>query len=617
MKNLSKFYTVFVIALVVFGAVPSNAQSLVMGDLYVKGEVVDNYLNLEYSFDVQNTASTDQEVVFNIPIQKDVYLSNVTIALENSTLYGRVFPVNKAEEIYNETKAQNLTGAIISDFGPVYNVRFNLGALESATITFQLEGGLTRNLGEYTAVIVPSSLGLTQAIHVEISVISNRAPIVGVQLPGLQNAVYKTVTNGVLVTYDGSVPFDGITLTYGTTRYEGDSSIIGYSNGTENFFAYNLAPMLNDTGSKDGQYVFVIDRSGSMSGTPMEYVKQAFSDIINNLAETDRFNVIAFSSTGTSMWSETKLASTTNKNEAVDWVKSITATGSTNIYDPLLDALNYFGSDQTYTNGILLLSDGVPNTGTYTDRSDIVANLKANNVNEIPISTIAFGNAADEQLMSEIASTNGGVYVKVANNENAVGEILRFFQQVSGLELMGWSMSISGVKTLNNIESIGQLSDGQEVVVTGTFTTEVVIDATIQYPDQNVSTTRVLNTGLLKEEYVHVEKLWALQRISYLISQGDDEGVIDVAMYYGLVVKGYTSMVLSELLDDTERDTQTDPAFATTYTDATGGYTTTEATYKDIAGEAATTQSATSFYPALYMTLFILLAIPVLRKNRH
>ena len=617
MKNLSKFYTVFVIALVVFGAVPSNAQSLVMGDLYVKGEVVDNYLNLEYSFDVQNTASTDQEVVFNIPIQKDVYLSNVTIALENSTLYGRVFPVNKAEEIYNETKAQNLTGAIISDFGPVYNVRFNLGALESATITFQLEGGLTRNLGEYTAVIVPSSLGLTQAIHVEISVISNRAPIVGVQLPGLQNAVYKTVTNGVLVTYDGSVPFDGITLTYGTTRYEGDSSIIGYSNGTENFFAYNLAPMLNDTGSKDGQYVFVIDRSGSMSGTPMEYVKQAFSDIINNLAETDRFNVIAFSSTGTSMWLETKLASTTNKNEAVDWVKSITATGSTNIYDPLLDALNYFGSDQTYTNGILLLSDGVPNTGTYTDRSDIVANLKANNVNEIPISTIAFGNSADEQLMSEIASTNGGVYVKVANNENAVGEILRFFQQVSGLELMGWSMSISGVKTLNNIESIGQLSDGQEVVVTGTFTTEVVIDATIQYPDQTVSTTRVLNTGLLKDEYVHVEKLWALQRISYLISQGDDEGVIDVAMYYGLVVKGYTSMVLSELLDDTERDTQTDPAFATTYTDATGGYTTTEATYKDIAGEAATTQSATSFYPALYMTLFILLAIPVLRKNRH
>ncbi len=617
MKNLNKFYTVFVIALVVVGVVPSNAQSLIMGDLYVKGEVVDNYLNLEYSFDVKNTASTDQEVVFNIPIQKDVYLSNVTIELENSTLYGRVFPVNKAEEIYNETKAQNLTGAIISDYGSEYNVRFNLGALESATITFQLEGGLTRNLGEYTAVIIPSSLGLSQTIHVEISVISNRAPIVGVQLPGLQNAVYSTITNGVLVTYDGSVPFDGITLTYGTTRYEGDASIIGYSNGTENFFAYNLAPMLNDTGSKDGQYVFVIDRSGSMSGTPMEYVKQAFSDIISNLAETDRFNVIAFSSTGTSMWAETKLASATNKNEAVDWVKSISATGSTNIYDPLIDALNYFGSDQTYTNGILLLSDGVPNTGTYTDRSDIVANLKANNVNEIPISTIAFGNSADEQLMSEIASTNGGVYVKVANNENAVGEILRFFQQVSGLELMGWSMSISGVKTLNNIESIGQLSDGQEVVVTGTFTTEVIIDTTIQYPDQNVSTTRVLNTGLLKDEYVHVEKLWALQRISYLISQGDNEGVIDVAMYYGLVVRGYTSMVLSELLDDAERDTQTDPAFATTYTDGTGGYTTTEATYKDIGGEAATTQSATSFYPALYMTLSILLAIPVLRKNRH
>ncbi len=567
-----------------------------MGDLYVKGEVVDNYLSLEYSFGVQNTGSADQEVEFNIPIQKDVYLSNVTIELENSTLYGRIFPVNQAEEIYNETKAQNLTGAIISDFGSEYNVRFNLGALESATITFQLEGGLTRNLGEYTAVIVPSSLGLSQAIHVEINVISNRAPIVGVQIPGLQNAVYTTITNGVLVTYDGSVPFDGITLTYGTTRYEGDASIIGYSNGTENFFAYNLAPMLNDTGDKDGQYVFVIDRSGSMDGLPLTYVKRAFTDIINNLAETDRFNVIAFSSTGTSMWSETKVASSTNKDEAIDWVKSITATGSTNIYDPLVEALNYFGSDKTFKNGVLLLSDGVPNTGTYTETSDIVANLKANNVNEIPISTIAFGNAADEQLMSEIASTNGGVYVKVANNENAVGEILRFFQQVSGLELMGWSMSISGVKTLNNIESIGQLSDGQEVVVTGTFTTEVVIDTTIQYPDQNVSTTRVLNIGLLKEEYAHVERLWALQRISYLISQGDNEGVIDVAMYYGLVVRGYTSMVLSELIEGRE-----DIDYIST-------------TLETVA--PVTSMVQTSFDPVYLVLTTALLAIPMLRKYR-
>ena len=596
MKNRIRLLSTLVLVLIIGRGVPTSAQSLIMGDLYVEGEVVDNYLNLEYSFGVQNIASTDKEVEFTIPIQNDIYLSNVTIKLENSTLYGRVFPVNQAEEIYNETKAQNLTGAIISDLGSVYDVRFNLGAGESADVKFQLEGGLTRNLGEYTAVIVPSSLGLSQAIHVEISVISNRAPIVGVQIPGLQNAVYTTITNGVLVTYDGSVPFDGITLTYGTTRYEGDASIIGYSNGTENFFAYNLAPMLNDTGDKDGQYVFVIDRSGSMDGLPLTYVKRAFTDIISNLAETDRFNVIAFSSTGTSMWTETKLASTTNKNEAIDWVKSITATGSTNIYDPLVDALKYFGSDTTFRNGILLLSDGVPNTGTYTDTSDIVSNLKANNVNEIPISTIAFGNAADEDLMSEIASTNGGVYVKVANNENAVGEILRFFQQVSGLELMGWSMSISGVKTLNNIESIGQLSEGQEVVVTGTFTTEVVIDTTIQYPDQNVSTTRVLNTGLLREEYAHVERLWALQRISYLISQGDDEGVIDVAMYYGLVIRGYTSMVLSQLIEERE---------------GYDGITTILETVVPV-----TSMVQTSFDPVYLVLTTALLAIPMIKKYR-
>ena len=57
-------------------------------------------------------------------------------------------------------------------------------------------------------------------------------------------------------------------------------------------------------------------------------------------------------------------------------------------------------------------------------------------------------------------------------------------------------------------------------------------------------------------DHVHVEKLWAQQRISYilnLISLGDttfEEEVIQLGIYYGLVIKGYTAMIITT--DDEE-----------------------------------------------------------------
>ena len=580
MKYCKQFITLFIITLMLMVTSPSSAQTGVsVGDLYVKGKIVDNYLNLEYSFSVENKLDKAQEFSFYVPTINNIYLSNVSIELTNSTLWGRVFPVQKSQEIYNQTVEQNLTGALISDLGNRYYVKFNLAALETAHIRFQLEGALTRTLGEYQVEFLPANL-FTGNVHVDISVVSNRAPLTGIKLPDLPSALFTSITNGFQVTYSGSVPFDGITLTYGTTRYEGDASIIGYSNGTENFFAYNLAPELNDTSSMPRQFVFVIDRSGSMTGLPMDYVKQAFANVISSMNDQDKFNVIAFSSIATSMWSETRNATSDNKETAKNWVDAISASGSTNIYDSVIQALDSFGSKAGFINGILLLSDGQPNAGAYTTKDDIVNNLKANNVDEIPISTIAFGDNADESLMSEIAASSGGVYIKIGANENSASEILRFFNDVSGTEVMGWSLSVSSATTLNNVESFGSLSNGNEIVVTGTFNTEVKVSAEIRYPDKNSTNTRVMNTDLVKSEFNHVEKLWAIQRISYLKGQGLDEQLTELAMYYGLVVKGYTSMVLSELLDQPDQEAR-DTNVANSRTFAT---TTTFATATDMAG---------------------------------
>ena len=73
--------------------------------------------------------------------------------------------------------------------------------------------------------------------------------------------------------------------------------------------------------------VFILDSSGSMSGTKMEQVKAAMAAILDQLRPGAYFNVVDFDSTVSVMETGLVAATLENKEKAKRWVQVLKASG--------------------------------------------------------------------------------------------------------------------------------------------------------------------------------------------------------------------------------------------------------------------------------------------------
>ncbi len=180
-------------------------------------------------------------------------------------------------------------------------------------------------------------------------------------------------------------------------------------------------PRYNGMELKSFRVIFIIDRSGSMtgqmtttiggkqvSGTKHEIAIKELTKVINQMDKRYWFNVI-FYNQAFEVWQK-KLTRATDKarKAAIKWINSVKPEGSTNIGDALEEAFKDKKADTIY-----LLSDGRANTGKYPDPGSIISAVKGwFRKRRIKINTISFGSDADPQFMEELARMTGGKHVK-------------------------------------------------------------------------------------------------------------------------------------------------------------------------------------------------------------
>jgi Mg-chelatase subunit ChlD len=556
-----KIFPVFLITILITVAIVQiptiTAQNQDTVDLKISGSVINNYANLTYAYTFENTNEQAKEMVYYFKPSYGLVLNNVSISLSNGTLWGRVMEIRSAENLYNETVQQNLTGALIryNEFSKDYEIRFNLAAKETGILSIYLEGAIKRNLGKYNLNLLgPMDYNsIISSITLDFTVVNQVSQLVAISISSLPGASYTSISHGYKISYTGQLPDSGISLNYIISEYSQGTKLIGYSNGSTNFFDYSLAPKIEEGDNIAKQIIFVIDKSGSMSGESMDLVKHAFESIIGSLQSEDYFTVVTFNDKIDTLWSNVKLANDENKLEAIKWVKNINPTGSTNIYDSIIEGFNTVQNNLVTQNIMFLLSDGNANHGTYIQSNEIAHNVKIRNTKEVSISTVAFGHYADEDLMATIANQNFGAFIKIDTNENAASELIRFYSSLMVPQIQDWTLNLNGSLAVNadldDFNSI-PLQDGAEIVITGTFQGEISITVEIEYTNETYVNTRHLNSLQTENQSSYIERLWALQRIFFLISQNSEDyhpEVLQIAIYYGLVIPGFTGMVLSEL----------------------------------------------------------------------
>ena len=126
--------------------------------------------------------------------------------------------------------------------------------------------------------------------------------------------------------------------------------------------------------------LFVVDRSGSMSGEKIKQAKSSLQMMINQLGPKDTFNIVSYSSEVDLFRSELEIVSDETRKAALSYVEDIFAGGGTNINDALTTALKQL-TDQDRPAYTLFFTDGLPTVG-ITDETAIAASVqKANTVN--------------------------------------------------------------------------------------------------------------------------------------------------------------------------------------------------------------------------------------------
>ncbi|NUP11526.1 MAG: VWA domain-containing protein [Polyangiaceae bacterium] len=153
----------------------------------------------------------------------------------------------------------------------------------------------------------------------------------------------------------------------------------------------------------------VIDRSGSMTGLPMEMAKEAAKATVATLSPSDLIEVIAFDSSPTRY---VKLQPARNRTRINADISRIQPGGGTEIFSALDASFQDMTVAQARRKHVILLTDGRAPTGGI---KELVQGMAAES---ITVTTVGLGNDLDEQLLRMMAETGGGRFHAVPDANN-------------------------------------------------------------------------------------------------------------------------------------------------------------------------------------------------------
>ncbi|MFB1064480.1 VWA domain-containing protein [Natrinema sp. H-ect4] len=183
----------------------------------------------------------------------------------------------------------------------------------------------------------------------------------------------------------------------------------------------------NGSEVETADFVFVIDESGSMGGSPIHYAELAGKRFVGALTDDERAGRVGYAS-GANL--DQPL---TSDHDAVNSsLERLSAGGGTDTEAGLRVGLDHLeeNSWENRSEVMILLSDGNSNSGSYP-RSVAEDAADAG----VEISTVGLGNGIDENELREIAAITGGDFYHVEREEDLPDTFERVAENQTGPDL--------------------------------------------------------------------------------------------------------------------------------------------------------------------------------------
>ncbi|KAL2630894.1 hypothetical protein R1flu_015580 [Riccia fluitans] len=177
--------------------------------------------------------------------------------------------------------------------------------------------------------------------------------------------------------------------------------------------------------------IFLLDRSGSMTGNPMNDARDALRFGLDHLQPEDLFNIIAFDHEQICFSPQLLSASKEVTKQAQDWIHfSVEARGGTDILTPLQQALQMLQNIQGYVPYIFLITDGAVNDERGICRQ-IQNTIQLTGQAAPRISTFGIGHYCNYYFLKMLALIGRGLSDVAFNSDNLRDQMERMLVAAS------------------------------------------------------------------------------------------------------------------------------------------------------------------------------------------
>ena len=539
----------------------------------VSAEIDNNYAVTEISEVLWNPYDAAVSATFSFEIPEKAFISNFSMTVNGEITYAKIVSKEQGQEEFQEAVMNGTNAGLVESYGKnIFSYSVSLSAYERMGICLRYEEFLEKSLGGYEYRVPMADSGIyyfvgdfSVNIHLESGIVISSADVEN--YPATLNWVSPKeleVSYEYASTYDECasgciMPFDDFILNYELESLPANGRMLNYLDGNEGYFMHIFSPQRSDIGGKSmpKDIIFVLDKSGSMSGEKIEQLKDAFSEIIWQLPEQDNFNIILFDSQ-ISIYSDGLLsASEENRTEAVNYINNIVAGGSTNINDAMTTALGMFEISETRMPIVVMLTDGLPTSGV-TNTAAIRENVLDANDARVSVFCLGFGYDVDFDFLKAMALENGGIAMRIYEGQDAGEQITNFYDTISTPLLRGLNFAYSEGTYEIYPTHVEQLFEGTEVVVVGKYSGEMeeiksTVTATSWEGTKTFEESFPLNDST---DYGFIPRFWAYAKIRHLLDDiavnGEEPSLVDnitsLALDYGFVTP-YTSLLVKPTID--------------------------------------------------------------------
>jgi len=424
-----------------------EALNLSMQKLWLTGNVLAMGARLWVRHEFVSQETRPVEVIYSFALPRDASLRRFRMSGENFQVNSELRPTAEAHRLYEEGIQAGSLSALARHYGDgIVNLSVgNIRPKEKVVVLLELLAGVELHDGSlrlrFPFTLAPSYHPQARAAEIAPGVLEMELPgeqfddlilphfeknaehlhqvgfCLDVQMAGAIQEIaspshtLRVQTIGpensrVSLSQESALPDRDLVLDV-HSRTSGASLFAGLDSTGKTRFAAVIPS--NQFGQHHGgprRLVILLDRSGSMQGTPIAQAKKAIEACLGALDEQDLFGVVAFSNASQAFHLNLSNGSMDNRRDAQKFLQTIDAQGGTQLASGLEAAANLLRGEP---GDILIITDGqVFGTETILQRARSTG---------VRIHCLGIGSASQDRFLAQLAGHTGGISRFLTHNE--------------------------------------------------------------------------------------------------------------------------------------------------------------------------------------------------------